>query len=91
MNKSEFVDYVSKKHRISKVEANKVIDIFTDSVISCLGEDKEITLIGFGSFYSNKVEARSGRNPQTGAVINIPAYSQPKFKAGQKLKDACNA
>jgi len=47
-------------------------------------------LIGFGKFYSSKVEARVGRNPKTGAAIKIGAYIQPKFKVGEKLKSVCN-
>ncbi len=50
----------------------------------------EISLIGFGSFSVSKVAARAGRNPRTGEALEIAAYNQPKFKAGQKLKDAVN-
>jgi DNA-binding protein HU-beta len=53
-------------------------------------KQKGITLVGFGSFSVSKVAARSGRNPRTGAAIQIAEYNQPKFKVGQKLKDACN-
>jgi DNA-binding protein HU-beta len=90
MNKSEFIDFIASKHNCSKTEANKIIDVFTDSVIGALGEGKKVNLIGFGSFYTNKVEARTGRNPKTGASMSIPASNQPRFSAGQKLKDACN-
>lgn len=53
-------------------------------------QGKEISLIGFGSFSVSKIEARNGRNPRTGEALKIAAYNQPKFKVGQKLKDACN-
>jgi len=64
--------------------------VFTDAVISNVGEGQEINLLGFGSFYSKKVAARNIRNPRTGATMLIAAFNQPKFRAGQKLKDACN-
>ena len=67
-----------------------VIDIFTSSVIDAMEQGKEISLVGFGHFSIGKIAARTGRNPRTGAALNIPAYNQPKFKVGQKLKDAVN-
>ena len=90
MNKSEFVKHVANQHSITQDEANKVIDTFTSSVISALGEGNEISLIGFGNFSVSEVAARAGRNPKTGEVIQIAAYKQPRFKVGQKLKDAVN-
>ena len=90
MNKSEFVKHVANQHNITQDEANKVIDTFTSSVMSALGEGKEIQLVGFGNFSVSEVAARAGRNPQTGAAIQIAAYKQPRFKVGQKLKDAVN-
>lgn len=90
MNKSEFVKHVANQHNITQDKADKVIDTFTSSVISALGEGKEISLIGFGNFSVSEVAARAGRNPRTGEVIQIAAYKQPRFKVGQKLKDAVN-
>lgn len=90
MNKQEFVKHIAEQHKCTQVEAEKAIDIFTSSVIDALGEGKEISLIGFGSFSVNKVEARERRNPRTGDALKIAAYNQPKFKVGQKLKDAVN-
>ncbi len=90
MNKQEFIDHIAGQHSCTKKEAEKAIDIFTSSVIEALGNGKEISLIGFGNFSVSRVEAREGRNPRTGESLNIAAYNQPKFKVGQKLKDACN-
>ena len=90
MNKQEFIDHIANQHGCTKKEAEKAIDIFTSSVIDAMGQGKEISLIGFGSFSVSKIEARNGRNPRTGEVLKIAAYNQPKFKVGQKLKDACN-
>ena len=90
MNKSEFVKHVANQHNITQEEANKIIDTFTSSVMSALGEGNEISLIGFGNFSVSKVEAREGRNPRTGEKIQVKAYNQPKFKVGSKLKEAVN-
>ena len=64
--------------------------MFTSSVIDAISKGNEISLIGFGSFSVQRVEAREGRNPRTGDALKIAAYNQPKFKVGQKLKDAVN-
>ena len=90
MNKAEFVKHIAEQHKCTQVEAEKAIDIFTSSVIDAMGKGNEISLIGFGNFYASKVEARMGRNPRTGEPLQIAAYNQPKFRAGQKLKDAVN-
>jgi len=90
MNKSEFEKYIAEKHSITQKEASKTIDMFTSNVISALGEGKEIQLVGFGNFSVSEVAARAGRNPKTGEVLQIAAYKQPRFKVGQKLKDAVN-
>ena len=90
MNKSEFIDHMSTEHNCSKTEAEKIINVFTKSVVSALGAGNEISLVGFGKFSTSKVAARQGRNPKTGEPMNIGAYVQPKFSVGQGLKDACN-
>ena len=90
MKKAEFITHIAEQHGCTKVEAEKVIDMFTSSVIEAMGQGKEISLIGFGNFTISKVAAREGRNPKTGEALKIAAYSQPKFKAGKKLKDAVN-
>lgn len=90
MKKVEFEKYIAKKHSITQKEAGNIIDIFTSSVVSALGEGNEIQLIGFGSYSVSEVAARAGRNPKTGEVIQIPSYKLPRFKVGQKLKDVVN-
>jgi DNA-binding protein HU-beta len=90
MNKSQFITHISEQHSCTKIEAEKVIDMFVSSVTDALGKGEEISLVGFGNFSVSKIAAREGRNPRTGAALKIAAYNQPKFKAGQKLKDAVN-
>jgi len=90
MNKGDFIKFMSEHHSCTQVEAEKIINMFTSSVIDAISKSNEISLIGFGSFSVSKVEAREGRNPRTGDALKIAAYNQPKFKVGQKLKDAVN-
>ena len=90
MSKQEFINHITNQYKCTKTEAEKVINILTSSVIDAIGQGKQISLIGFGNFTIGKIPARTGRNPRTGASLNIAAYNQPKFKVGQKLKDAVN-
>jgi len=90
MNKQEFITHLANHHNCKKVEAEKAIDMFISSVIDAMGQGNEISLVGFGLFYTIKVEARTGRNPRTGQPVEIPTKILAKFSAGQKLKDACN-
>ena len=90
MNKGEFVSFIAKNEDMSKVDAEKIIDAFTRNATKALADKNSVQLIGFGNFLVSDVAARNGRNPQTGQTIKISAYKQPKFKVGQKLKDAYN-
>lgn len=90
MNKSELVDVMADKADLSKADAERALNAFTDAVTETLAQDNDekITLVGFGTFSTSERAARTGRNPQTGETINIPATVVPKFKAGKSLKDA---
>ncbi|NRB10318.1 MAG: HU family DNA-binding protein [Rickettsiaceae bacterium] len=90
MNKGEFVAYIADRNNCTKADATKIVDMFTEGITGAVGGGDDVLLVGFGSFYISNIKARDGRNPQTGATIKIPASRQPKFRAGQKLKDACN-
>ena len=90
MNKGDFIKFISENNNCTQGMAEKVINMFTSSVIDAISKGNEISLIGFGSFSVQRVEAREGRNPRTGDALKIAAYNQPKFKVGQKLKDAGN-
>ena len=91
MHKEEFSKHIAYQHNITQKAAHDVIDTFTSSVIDAMGQGKEISFVGFGNFSIGKVAARTGRNPKTQEPLQIPAYNQPKFKAGQKLKNAVNS
>lgn len=90
MNKTELTDFIAKQNSCSKAEAEKAINIFTNGIIGAVGEGNDVSLIGFGNFTINAVEARAGVNPKTKEQLRIEAYSQVRFKVGQKLKDAAN-
>ncbi len=91
INKADLIDAIANSANMSKADAARAIDAFTSSVIDAVSEGNMVTLIGFGSFDCMQSSARKGRNPQTGAVINIPASKRPRFKAGKNFKDAVNA
>lgn len=90
MNKSEFVALIAENSDIPKAEAERALNLVTENIIKALHKGKGINLVGFGSFNVLKRKARKGRNPKTGAPMDIKAFNQPGFKAGKKLKDACN-
>jgi DNA-binding protein HU-beta len=90
MNKSELIDEIAEAAGLSKAAAARALDATTAAIASTLKKGEEVTLIGFGSFYIGKREARVGRNPRTGATIDIGAANTPKFRAGKALKDAVN-
>lgn len=90
VNKSQLVDKISENADISKAAAGRALDAFVEAVSEALKEGDQVALVGFGTFVVRERASRSGRNPQTGAVIEIPASKQPAFKAGKALKDAVN-
>ena len=90
MNKSEMIDYIAQAADISKAAAERALDATVASIKTSLKKGDMVTLVGFGSFYVGDRAARSGRNPQTGAEIQIKAAKIPKFRAGKALKDALN-
>ncbi len=87
MNKKGLVDAVSKVTSTKK-EARAAIDAVLSSITKSLKKNDDVTLIGFGTFKVKKRAARTGRNPQTGGVLKIPAKKVPVFKPGKALKDA---
>lgn len=90
MNKTELVAAIAKEADLSKKDAEKALKAFTDTVSKELKKKGKVQLIGFGTFETTKRAARTGRNPQTGKEIKIPAAVAPKFKAGKALKDLVN-
>ena len=87
MNKSDLVDAVASKADMSKAEAGRAVDAVLGSVGDALGGGDSVSLVGFGTFSVRHRAARMGRNPQTGATMQIAASKVPGFKAGKALKD----
>ena len=90
MNKAELVDAIADTADISKAAATRALDALLGSVTTALKEGDQVSLVGFGTFQVKDRAARTGRNPQTGAPIEIAAAKVPSFKPGKALKDAVN-
>ena len=90
MNKSQLIDKIAANADISKAAAGRVLDTFIASVTETLQAGEEVALVGFGTFSVRERAERTGRNPQTGEEITIPAGKVPGFRAGKALKDAVN-
>ena len=90
MTKADLVNAMAEKAGLSKSDAEKALKAFTDVVTDALKAGEKVALVGFGTFQVGERAARTGKNPQTGAQIKIPAAKSPKFKAGKALKDAVN-
>lgn len=88
--KQDLIDIVSERADISRSAAESAINAFTDFVTETLAGGDKVSIVGWGAWETSHRAARTGRNPQTGAEMQIPAARVPKFKAGKKLKDAVN-
>ena len=90
MNKNELVSAVAEKADLSKQQATQAVDAVFDVLETTLSKGDDIRLVGFGTFSVSHRAASKGRNPSTGAEVDIPARNVPKFAAGKGLKDAVN-
>jgi DNA-binding protein HU-beta len=90
MNKTELIQKVVETSGISKKDATKAVEAVFSSISEALKTGDKVQLIGFGNFDVRERAARKGRNPQTGAEIEIAASKAPAFTPGKSLKDAVN-
>ncbi|MCB9727366.1 MAG: HU family DNA-binding protein [Deltaproteobacteria bacterium] len=90
MTKAELVSKIAGKAGITKAQANDALTAATEAIGAALLEGKKTTLPGFGTFSVSERAARTGRNPQTGKSIRIPASTGVRFSASSTLKDALN-
>ena len=90
MNKADLINAVAAEAGLTKVNAEKAIKSTIDAISKELAGGGSLTLIGFGTFSVNQKNARIGKNPQTGATINIPAKKVAKFKPGKALAQLVN-
>ena len=90
MKKVELVEAVAEKAGLTKADATRAIDATFEAITEALANGDKITLVGFGTFGVSQRAAREGRNPRTGATVQIAARNAVSFKAGSALKDAVN-
>lgn len=90
MRKPELATAIAEKTGMSKDKSAEVLNTLLDQISSAVSKDQSVSLIGFGSFEKRTRAARTGKNPQTGAAIQIPASNTVAFKAGKSLKDTVN-
>ena len=87
MNKAELVEEVSNQTGLTKKTSREAVDVITSVVTDALVGGEKVTLVGFGTFQIMERKARTGRNPQTGGIIQIPAKKVPKFRPEKDLRE----
>ena len=90
MNKSELIDAVSEAAGLTKADSSRALDAVISTISGTMSKGEQVSILGFGTFLVRHRNARTGRNPQTGAEIQIKAANVPAFKPGKALKDAVN-
>ena len=90
MNKNELIAAVADKAGLTKGQAGDAVDAALGAITGALASGDEVRLLGFGNFVVANRKATTARNPQTGAVVNVPASKAARFKPGKALKEAVN-
>jgi len=90
MTKAELVDQVARTTQLTKKHAEIMVNTVFDSIVDSLKEGEKIELRGFGSFRIRQRGSRTGRNPKTGARVDVPSKSIPYFKPGKELRELLN-
>ena len=90
MTKADLIESLANSADLPKGQAERVVNAVFDDIVAALRKGDKVTLSGFGTFQVSERKARTGRNPKTGAAIDIPASKSAKFKAGKTLKDMLN-
>jgi DNA-binding protein HU-beta len=90
MNKADLIRKIAEDAEITRSQASAAVASFIDGVTKSVKKGQRVTLVGFGTFYASKRKARMGRNPQTGATIQIKAKKLVRFKAGKELDTVVN-
>lgn len=91
MNKNDLIDIIANAADLPKASAGRALDAAIEGIQDALKRGEQVALVGFGTFLVKPRAARTGRNPQTGDVIQIAASNVPGFKPGKGLKDAVNS
>ncbi len=90
MTKAELVDQVARNTQLTKKHAEVMVNTVFDSIVGSLKDGEKIELRGFGSFRIRQRGSRTGRNPKTGAKVDVPSKSIPYFKPGKELRELLN-
>lgn len=90
MTKAELVDEVARNVQLTKKQAETIVNLVFDSIVESLRAGEKIELRGFGSFRLRSRKSRLGRNPKTGARVDVPSKKIPYFKPGKELKELIN-
>lgn len=90
MGKTEFIKAVAEKADVTQIEAKKLIEAVLETITQSLEQGEEVQFVGFGSFKLAERAARTGRNPNTGEAMEIPASKFVTFKSGNILKTRIN-
>ncbi|MGP4082774.1 HU family DNA-binding protein [Pseudalkalibacillus sp. R45] len=88
MNKNDLVNNIAEKEGLTKKDVESVVNSLLTEITDALKEGDKVQFVGFGTFETRERSSRTGRNPQTGDTIEIPASTVPAFRAGNKLKEA---
>src|SRR5437762_6799197 len=91
MTKAELIEEVSRAVEMTRKDSEQIVDTIFDSIVHALRTGDKIEIRGFGSFRTRKRQPRIGRNPKTGAKVDVPAKKIPFFKPSKELKDLINA
>lgn len=90
MTKAELIEEVSKVVEMTRKDSEIIVEAIFDSVVRSLKSNEKIEIRGFGSFRTRERQARIGRNPKTGARVEVPSKRIPYFKPSKELKDLVN-
>ncbi len=90
MTKAELIEEVSKVVEMTRKDSEIIVEAIFDSVVRSLKANEKIEIRGFGSFRTRERQARIGRNPKTGARVEVPSKRIPYFKPSKELKDLVN-
>jgi DNA-binding protein HU-beta len=90
MNKAQLIEKIASETNVSKAQAETILDCAIENIKKSVKKGDDVKLVGFGTFTKAKRKARTGRNPQTGKAIKIPASWAPKFRAGAEFKGMVN-
>ena len=91
MTKADLIDEVSRAVEMSRKDAEAIVETIFESIVRALRSSEKIEIRGFGSFRTRQRQPRVGRNPKTGARVEVPAKRIPYFKPSKELKDIVNA